>query len=164
VASPAVRIPELHRGVDVQHAPVVAPLHDVAAIDVPGQVDEEVAGREMFAEKRAQILRRDAVLDEGHALLRPGPQRDLVRLEVHATHGSTAKLANCQRSASSTGGAPHFPNRRDRLSSGVQLVLTDGQGPRYEPATSRISRKGSSSGTRMPLRGLSIMKTSPAST
>ena len=49
VARPGVRIPQLHRRVDVQHAAVVAPLHDLAAVDVPRQVDQEVAGREMLA-------------------------------------------------------------------------------------------------------------------
>ena len=58
VAGARVRVPELHRRVDVQHAVVVAPLHDLAAVDVPGQVDEEVAGREMLAEQRAQVVLR----------------------------------------------------------------------------------------------------------
>ena len=83
VARPGVRVPQLHRRVDVQHALVVAPLHDLAAVDVPGQVDEEVAGREMFAEERAQIVLRDAVLDEGDPPFEPGPQRRLVRIELH---------------------------------------------------------------------------------
>ena len=43
VRRPGVGIPELHGRVDVQHAMVVAPLHDLAAIDVPGQIDEEIA-------------------------------------------------------------------------------------------------------------------------
>lgn len=54
--------------------------------------------------------------------------------------GSTTKLENCQSSDSLTAGVPHFPNRRERLSNGVQFVWTDGQGPRYGPATSRMSR------------------------
>ncbi len=54
--------------------------------------------------------------------------------------GSTAKLENCQSSDSLTAGVPHFPNSRERLSNGVQFVWTDGHGPRYGPATSRMSR------------------------
>ena len=46
---------------------------------------------------------------------------------------------------------------RDRLSSGVQLDRTDGHGPRYGAAMSRISRCGRSSGTRMPSDGWPIM-------
>src|SRR4029453_5709006 len=72
-------------------------------------------------------------------------------------HGSTTKLANCQRSASLTAGAPNLANRRDRLSSGGQLARTDGHGPRYGAAISRISRWGRSSGTRMPSDGWPIM-------
>ena len=39
----AVRVPDLDRRVDVEHAVVVAPLQQLAAVDVPGQVDEQVA-------------------------------------------------------------------------------------------------------------------------
>ena len=74
VVRPAIGVPELHRRVDVEHATVVAPLHDFAAIDVPRQIDEQVAGREVLAQQAAQVLRRHAILDEGYALLDPGLQ------------------------------------------------------------------------------------------
>ena len=83
VVGAGVRIPELHRRVDVQHAVVVAPLDDLAAVDVPGQIDQEIAGREMLAEKRAQVVRGDALLDEAHALRDPRRERGLVGLELH---------------------------------------------------------------------------------
>jgi hypothetical protein len=61
----------------------MAPLNDFTAIDVPGQVDEEVSRRHVPPQERAQILRRHAILDEGHALLDPGPQRRIVRLKIY---------------------------------------------------------------------------------
>ena len=83
VVRPGVRVPDLDRRVDVQHALVVAPLDDLAAIDVPRQVDEQVPGRDVLAQQRAQILRRHAIPDEGHALLDPGLQSCVVWLKVH---------------------------------------------------------------------------------
>src|SRR5215468_3698930 len=61
----------------------MAPLNDLAAVDVPGQVDEEIAGGDVLSKQRPQALRCDAVLDERHALLEPGEECRLVRLEVH---------------------------------------------------------------------------------
>jgi hypothetical protein len=66
--------------------------------------------------------------------------RRFAEARYRAGQGWTAKLANCQRSDSFTGGVPHFANKRDRLSKGVQVVWTDGHGPKYGSATSRISR------------------------
>ena len=83
VVRPTVGVPHLHRRVDIQHALVVAPLEDVAAVDVPRQVDDEIPGRDVLAQQRTQILRRHAIPDEGHALLDQGLQRRLVWLKVH---------------------------------------------------------------------------------
>ena len=47
--APCVGVPQLDRGVDVEHAVVVAPLQDLAAVDVPGQVDQQVAGGDVLA-------------------------------------------------------------------------------------------------------------------
>ena len=116
VVRPAVGVPELHRRVDIQHAPVVAPLDDFAAIDVPRQVDEEIPGRDVLAQQRAQILRRHALPDEGHALLDPGLQSRLVWLKVHDGDALgidadvlAAKWAACT--------APRPQNRQTRFDS-----------------------------------------------
>src|SRR5262245_9804542 len=83
VVLPAVGIPELYRRVDIQYTPVVAPLYDFTTIDVPCQVEEEVPGRDVLAQQLAQVLRRHALPDEGHALLNPGLQSRLIWLKVH---------------------------------------------------------------------------------
>ena len=83
VVGSSVGIPELYRRVHIEDAPVVAPLHDFATIDVPRQVDQEVSGREVLSQQAPQVLRRHAILDEGHALLDPGLQSVVVWLEVH---------------------------------------------------------------------------------
>ena len=46
VVDSTVGIPDLHRRVHIKDAPVVAPLHDFATINIPRQVDEEVSGGE----------------------------------------------------------------------------------------------------------------------
>ena len=75
---PGVRIPELDRRVDVEHAAVVAPLQDLAAVDVPGQVDEQVAGRQVLRPAAAEVVLGHAVLDERHTALDPRPEDGLV--------------------------------------------------------------------------------------
>ena len=69
-----VGIPDFHRGVDVEHASIVTPLQDFAAVDVPGQVDQQVARREVLGQLRAEVLRRDPPTDEADPLRGPGPQ------------------------------------------------------------------------------------------
>ena len=59
-----VGIPDFDRGVDVEHPPIVAPLEDFTAVDVPGQIDEKVAGRQILPEQGAEILGRYAFTDE----------------------------------------------------------------------------------------------------
>ena len=52
VRGAGVRVPDLDRRVEVEHAAIVAPLEDLAAVDVPGQVDQQVAGREVLGQLR----------------------------------------------------------------------------------------------------------------
>ena len=54
VVGSRVRIPELDRRVHIQDAPVVAPLHDFATIDVPCQVDQEVAVGDVLPQQTAR--------------------------------------------------------------------------------------------------------------
>ena len=83
VGCTGVRIPQLHGRVDVENAPVVTPLNDFDAVDVPRQIDEQVAGRNILAEQRAHVLRRDSILNERHALLDPGLEDRVIGIEVH---------------------------------------------------------------------------------
>src|SRR5262245_36271739 len=46
VCRPGVRVPDFDGRIDVEDAAVVTPLHDLAAVDIPGEVDEEVPGRQ----------------------------------------------------------------------------------------------------------------------
>jgi hypothetical protein len=55
VRAAGVGVPQLGRGVDVEDAVVVAPLQDLAGVDVPGQVDQQVAGGQVLAEQRAMF-------------------------------------------------------------------------------------------------------------
>src|SRR5215510_15019452 len=57
VVLPTVGVPDLYRRVDIQYAPVVAPLYDFTTIDVPRQVNEEVPVRDVLAQQRTQVLR-----------------------------------------------------------------------------------------------------------
>jgi hypothetical protein len=43
VAGSGVGIPKFYGGVHIQDAPVVAPLHDFATVDIPCQVNEEIS-------------------------------------------------------------------------------------------------------------------------
>src|SRR5262245_28640805 len=61
----------------------MTPLHDLATINVPCEIDQEIARRNILAQQRVQILRRDPIPDEGHPSFEPGLQRCLVWLEVH---------------------------------------------------------------------------------
>jgi hypothetical protein len=45
---------------------VVAPGDDVLGADVPGQVDQHVAGAEVLAERAGEVVRGDLVLDVLH--------------------------------------------------------------------------------------------------
>ena len=83
VLGSCVRIPELYRCVHIEDASVVAPLHDFAAIDVPRQVDQEVAVRHVLSQQAPQVLWSHTILDERHALLDPGLQSVVVGLKVY---------------------------------------------------------------------------------
>src|SRR4030095_16300596 len=95
------------------------------------QVDEEVPGRDVLTQQRAQVLRRHAIPDEGHALLDPGLQSRLVWRKVHAG---------------------------DTLGIDADVLQQNGQrAPRYGPKTDEQDsmRKG------QHLLALSVMMTRP---
>ena len=78
-----VRIPQFHRGVDVEHAVVMAPLENFAGVNVPRQINQEIPGAQIFAQQRAQVLPGDPLMREFHAELDPGGERRLAVLEIH---------------------------------------------------------------------------------
>ena len=82
VGGSSVRVPEFHRSIDVEDAPVVAPLHDFAAINIPRQVDQQISGGKVLTQQAPHVLRRHAILDESHALGDPGLQGFVVLVEV----------------------------------------------------------------------------------
>ena len=78
-----VGIPQLGRRVDVLHAVVVAPLEDLAGVDVPRQVDDEVAAAGVLREETTHVLARHAVAHEAHAFRRPARELRGTILEIH---------------------------------------------------------------------------------
>ena len=78
-----IRIPQFHRRVDVKHAAVMAPLEDFAAVNVPREVNQHVAGGKIFAQQRAHVFARHALALELHAALEPRRQDAAAILEVH---------------------------------------------------------------------------------
>ena len=83
VLAVGIGVPDLDGRVDVEHSPLAAPLEQLAAVDVPGQVDQQVARRKVLAQQRAEIVGPHAVADEGDSLLDPGRKRLGLVLEVH---------------------------------------------------------------------------------
>ena len=81
-----VWIPNLHRRVQVHDTAVVAQPQDLAAVDVPRQVDQNVARAKILGDHASHVLGRDLLSDESHTLRRPLFQQAGLVLEVH--HGN----------------------------------------------------------------------------
>ena len=77
-----VRIPHFDGGVEIEHPLVMAPLHDLAAVDVPGEIDEEITCGEVLAEDLAEVVGGDPLAHEAHAPFHPGADRRFEGLEV----------------------------------------------------------------------------------
>jgi hypothetical protein len=60
----------------------MTPLQDFAGVNVPSQVNQEVAGTELPTQQRAHIFPRDPLVRELHAALDPRRQRCLAILEI----------------------------------------------------------------------------------
>ena len=71
VQTAVVGVPHLDGRIDVQHAVIVTPGENLATVDVPGQVDEQVARREVLTQDRTEILRCDLPANKRHALAGP---------------------------------------------------------------------------------------------
>ena len=61
----------------------MAPLHDLATVDVPGKIDEEVTCGEVLAEDFAEVIGSDPLAHEAHAPFHPGTDRRLEGLEIN---------------------------------------------------------------------------------
>src|ERR1019366_2411057 len=78
-----VWVPQLGRRVHVEHTVAVTPVEDLARIDVPREIDDDVARPDVRAEERSHVLHRDAVADEPDALRGPLLQFLRTVLEIH---------------------------------------------------------------------------------
>ncbi len=56
-----VRIPHFDGGVDVEHLMIAAPLQHGVAFDIPGEVDDHIAGADVFWQQLAIILFGDPI-------------------------------------------------------------------------------------------------------
>ena len=62
-----VRVPQLHAGVEVSHAVLAAPREDGGAVDVPRQVEDEIARADPCGKKLVEVFFGDAALLVLHA-------------------------------------------------------------------------------------------------
>jgi len=69
-----VWVPEFDGGVDVHHAFVVAPLEDFAAVDVPGEIDQHIAGDRCLPSSVPIFSRPTRSRTKIHALRCPLPE------------------------------------------------------------------------------------------
>ena len=83
MGSTLVRVPQLSRGVDIHHAVVAAPLQDLEGVDVPGQVDQKVAGPDVLREQLAHVLLGHAVAHETDPLGGPWLQLGRAVFKIH---------------------------------------------------------------------------------
>ncbi|OIR04280.1 hypothetical protein GALL_134800 [mine drainage metagenome] len=81
-----IRVPELHGGVDVADAAVVAPLQDLTCVDVPSEVDQDIPCRKMLAQQAVEVVLRHAILHEADALGGPLLQLLGAILKIHDRH------------------------------------------------------------------------------
>ena len=77
-----IRVPHLDRCIDVKDTVVAAPLQEDAGVDVPRQVDQHVAAREIPAEDLLEVLLGHPVPDERHPHRGPFPELLLLALEI----------------------------------------------------------------------------------
>ena len=121
-----VRVPNFHRRVQIEHAAIVAPLEDLAAVDVPGQVDQQIARRDVLRQLRAEILRRDPLPDEADALGGPGLQRLRAVLEIQDRDVLQRDAEVLQRrSAACTAPPPRSPGTESACGSRSSMLHSD---------------------------------------
>ena len=63
--SVGIGLPELDAGIEIPNSIVVAPLDDFDAVDVPGEVHQDVVRTQMGTQDVAKISRFDSVLHVG---------------------------------------------------------------------------------------------------
>ena len=83
VRRPFIRIPHLHRRIDIHHTLIVAPLQQFAAVDVPRQVNDQVARAHILAQLFGHVVPLDLILHKLHPLLRPLLEDAALVLKIH---------------------------------------------------------------------------------
>ena len=101
-----VGVPQLHAGVDVGDAALVAPRQQVDRVEVVGQVDEQPAGRHGGVEDLAVVGLRHLVVDQPHAQLLGQPPGGPAALGVHPQHVGRRERQGLQQQRE---GAPAEP-------------------------------------------------------
>ena len=61
-----VGIPDLHRRIDVQHVMAATEVEHRRTVDVPGQIDDQIAGTGVPGQLLFVIVGRDPLADEAH--------------------------------------------------------------------------------------------------
>ena len=113
-----VGVPEFDRGVHVQNAVIMAPGDDLAAIDVPGQVDQEIPLGEMLAENSGKILGRDPDVLEMDSLRSPWLESLLVGVEVEDRDFVQRHLDMLQKDGKSASGNSAEAEKYDTVTEG----------------------------------------------
>ena len=62
-APPTYGSPLFYRSIEIEDAMIMAPLKDDIRIDIPSEVEEEIASKEVFAEYFIEIGLSDLLLD-----------------------------------------------------------------------------------------------------
>lgn len=113
-----VGIPELDRGVHVKNAVIMAPGDDLAAIDVPGQIDQEISLGKMLAENGGKILGRDPDVLEMNSLRCPWLEGLLVWVEVEDRDVIQRHLDVLQKDRKSASGDSAEAEKYDAVAEG----------------------------------------------
>jgi len=78
-----VRIPEFRGRVDVSHAVIPAPLEDFAGVDIPREIDQQIALADVLREQRAHVFLGHAIAHEADAFRSPRLQLRGPIFEIH---------------------------------------------------------------------------------
>jgi hypothetical protein len=100
----------------------MAPGDDLAAIDVPGQVDQEITLGEMLAENSGKILGRDPDVLEMDSLRSPWLESLLVGVEVEDRDVIQRHLDMLQKDGKSASGNSAEAEKYDTVAEGQFLT------------------------------------------
>ena len=71
---------------EIAHAVLVAPLDDLQAVDIPGQIEQDVAGGKVLLQHAAEVFGRDPHAVELYSLGNPGLHERRLLLEIDDRH------------------------------------------------------------------------------